>query len=199
MKRRTMRTGTARVTSASQSSASGLSERYALALYELADEQGALDAAVDQMAALGRLIAESPDLRRLIESRTTDAREAGKALDAVLAEQGFNEMIRHFVGVVVANRRLTALPSLVSGFAAYVAARRGVVTADVTTAHALTNTQRAQLSARLAEAGYGRVAIRETVEPELLGGMTLKIGARLYDTSLKSRLQRLHYAMKGTM
>lgn len=189
------------MTSASPNSgpnpASGLSERYALALYELADEQGALDATVDQMAALGRLIEESPDLRRLIASRTIDARLAGKAIDAVLAAEGFGELVRHFVGVVVANRRLTDLPALVSGFAAYVAQRRGVIAAEVTTAHPLTSTQRAQLSARLAEAGYGRVAIHEKVEPELLGGMTLKIGARLYDTSLKSRLQRLRYAMKG--
>jgi F-type H+-transporting ATPase subunit delta len=184
------------LTSASHTPSIGLSRRYAAALYELADEQGALDDTIDQMDKLGRLIAEAPDLRRLIESRTIDARHAAGAMDAVLAEQGFSPLVRHFVGVVTANRRLTELPALIGGFAAYVADKRGVITAEVTTAHPLTDTQKAQLAARLATAGYGRVALREQVDPSLLGGMTLKIGARLYDTSLKSRLQRLNYAMK---
>jgi F-type H+-transporting ATPase subunit delta len=175
-----------------------LANRYASALYELADEQGVLDDTSDQMETLGRLISEAPDLKRLIESRTIDARQGTEAMDAVLAEQGFSPLIRHFVGVVTANRRLGDLPGLIQGFAAYVAEKRGVITAEVATAHPLTDTQRVQLTARLATAGYGRVALREKVDPSLLGGMTLKIGARLYDTSLKSRLQRLNYAMKGT-
>lgn len=177
---------------------SGLSQRYARALYELADEQKQIDRTVAEMEALGALIARSETLRRLIESRTIGVAEAGRAMDAALASQGFSDLVKRFVAIATANRRLRDLPGLVSGFAAYVAERRGIVVAEVTSAHELTDTQRNQLAARLAEAGYGdRVAIRETVDPSLLGGMSVKIGSRLYDTSLKSRLQRLRHVMKG--
>ena len=77
------------------------------------------------------------------------------------------------------------------------AERRGIITAHVASAHPLSDVQRQQLRARLIEAGYGNVNIIEAVEPDLLGGLVVRIGARLYDTSLKSRLQRLQYAMKG--
>lgn len=180
-----------------QDRTSGLSVRYARALYELADERKQLDQVVSEMAALGQLLAEDASMRRLVASRSIDSREAGRALDAALESQGFCELVRHFVGTAIGNRRLADLPSLVSGFAAFVAEKRGIVTAEVASAHPLIDTQRTQLSARLAEAGYGRVTIRETVDPSLLGGLTLRIGSKLYDTSLKSRLQRLRHVMKG--
>ena len=101
------------------------------------------------------------------------------------------------VGVVSANRRLRALREIVTAFAALVADRRGIITAHVTSAQPLNDLQRQQLRARLIEAGYGNVNILEQIQPDLLGGLVVRIGARLYDTSLKSRLQRLQYAMKG--
>lgn len=177
--------------------ASGLSVRYARALYELADERKQLDQVVSEMAALGQLFAEDPAMRRLVQSRGIDTHEAARAMDAALASQGFGDLVRHFVGTAIGNRRLNDLPGLISGFAAHVAEKRGIVTAEVASAHPLTDTQRAQLSARLAEAGFGRVTIRETVDPSLLGGLTVRIGSKLYDTSLKSRLQRLRHVMKG--
>jgi F-type H+-transporting ATPase subunit delta len=99
--------------------------------------------------------------------------------------------------VVAANRRLAALQGIIAAFAALVAAKRGVVVAQVETAHALTDVQEQQLRARLIEAGYGNVNIVKKVDPSLLGGLVVRIGARLFDSSLKSRLQRLQYAMKG--
>lgn len=177
--------------------ASGLSARYARALYDLADERKQLDQTVTEMADLGKLIAESEPLRRLIASRGVDAAEGGRAMEAVLTAQGFSDLVRNFIGTAIANRRLHDLPELISGFAAYVAQKRGIMTAEVASAHALTDTQRTQLAARLAEAGYGRVNIAESVDPSLLGGLVVKIGSKLYDTSLKSRLQRLRHAMKG--
>jgi F-type H+-transporting ATPase subunit delta len=105
--------------------------------------------------------------------------------------------VRDFVGVVSANRRLRALREIVTAFAALVADRRGIITAHVTSAQPLNDLQRQQLRARLIEAGYGNVNILEQIQPDLLGGLVVRIGARLYDTSLKSRLQRLQYAMKG--
>jgi len=179
------------------SSSGGLAGRYAAALYAHAEDMNALDATVSEMEALGRLIDGSADFRRLIESPLIDVNQATRAASAVLEGQGFGKVIRDFVGVIAANRRLRALPSIVVAFAALVADKRGVVTAHVESARPLTDLQRQQLRARLIEAGYGNVNIVEKVDATLLGGLVVKIGARLYDTSLKSRLQRLQYAMKG--
>ena len=115
----------------------------------------------------------------------------------MLESEGFGKPVRDLVGVVISNRRLRALRAIVAAFATLVAEKRGVVTAHVASAHALNDLQRQQLRARLIEAGYGNVNIDETVQPDLLGGLVVRVGARLYDTSLKSRLQRLQYAMKG--
>jgi F-type H+-transporting ATPase subunit delta len=143
----------------------GLSARYAAALYALAAEQGVLDETVDQMAALGRLITESDAFARLVKDRLLDARQAAGPLDKVLEAQGFSHLIRNFVGVIAANRRLRDLAELVSGFAAYAAAKRGEVIASVASAHPLTDLQRVQLRARLTEAGYGTVRLDEHIDP----------------------------------
>jgi F-type H+-transporting ATPase subunit delta len=155
----------------------GLPGRYAAALYDLADERRELDLVVEQMDALGRLIDQSAPLRRLLGSPLVDVMQASAALRAVLEPQGFGKTVLDFTGVIAANRRLAALRTIVTAFATLVAQKRGVVVAGVTTAHPLTDVQREQLRARLIESGYGNV--------------------NLYDTSLKSRLQRLQYAMKG--
>jgi F-type H+-transporting ATPase subunit delta len=174
-----------------------LSTRYAAALYPLADEQGILNETVDQMAALGQLINESQAFADLIGNPILDAKQVSGPIDKVLEAQGFSTLIRNFVGVVIANRRLRDLGALVAGFAAYAAAKRGEVIATVASAHGLTDLQRVQLRARLTEAGYSSVRLDEHLDPSLLGGLTLKIGPKLYDTSLKSRLQRLQYSLKG--
>jgi F-type H+-transporting ATPase subunit delta len=90
--------------------ASGLSARYARALYDLADERKQLDQTVTEMATLGTLIADSAPLRQLVASRATDAAEGARAMDAVLAGQGFSDLVRHFIGTAVNNRRLRDLP-----------------------------------------------------------------------------------------
>ncbi len=175
----------------------GLADRYAAALYDLADEQGALDQIVNEAAELGRLIDTDADFRRLLNSPLIDIRQSIAATRAVLESQGFSPTILRFVGVVAGNRRLSKLRGIIAAFAALVASKRGVVTARVTTAHGLSHVQREAVRARLIEAGYGNVDIEEHVDPALLGGLTLRIGARLYDSSIKSRLQRLQFAMKG--
>jgi F-type H+-transporting ATPase subunit delta len=178
-------------------SGGGLADRYAAALYAHAEEQSALDSVVSETETLGRLIEASADFRRLLESPLIDVNQATRAALAVLQQEGFGKPVRDFVGVIAANRRLRALPDIVRAFAALVAQRRGIITAQVFSAHPLSEVQRQQLRARLIEAGYGNVNIHEQVLPDLLGGLVVRIGARLYDTSLKSRLQRLQYAMKG--
>jgi F-type H+-transporting ATPase subunit delta len=157
----------------------------------------ALDAVVAEMESLGRLIDESADMRRLLGSPLVDVNTASKAARAVLQAHGFGKIVQDFVGVITANRRLNVLRGVVAAFAALVAEKRGVVVATVESAHPLTEVQEQQLRARLIEAGYGNVNIVKRVDPALLGGLIVKVGARLYDTSLKSRLQRLQYAMKG--
>lgn len=179
------------------SSGGGLADRYATALYALADENHVLDTVVSQMEGLGQLIDSSGDFRRLLASPLIDVKTATAAAQAVLTQEGFGKEVRDFVGVISINRRLRALRDIVNAFASLVADRRGIVTAHVASAHPLSDVQRQQLRARLIEAGYGNVNINEQVEPDLLGGLVVRIGARLYDTSLKSRLQRLQYAMKG--
>ena len=183
--------------SGSKSSSGGLAVRYANALYAQADETGEVDRTVSEMEQLARLIDTSPEFRRLLDSPLIDVTQARNAASAVLAGQGFGKLVQDFVGVVANNRRLSQLRGIVAGFSALVAQKRGVVVAQVVSAHPLSDVQREQLRARMIEAGYGTVNIQDTVDPALLGGLVVRVGARLYDTSLTSRLQRLQYAMKG--
>ena len=174
-----------------------LAGRYALALYEYAEETGWLDRVIEEMDALGRLIDQSADFRSFLANPLIDVQESTKTVRALLQAQGFGNIVQDFAGVVSNNRRLFFLRPIVQAFAALVDQKRGLVRAEVISAHPLTDLQSTQLRARLTELGYGRVQINETVDPSLLGGLVVKLGARLYDTSLKSRLQRLQYAMKG--
>ncbi len=110
---------------------------------------------------------------------------------------GIGTEVKNLVGVMITNRRLNALPQVAQAFGALLAERRGQQTAEVTTAHPLSDTQRAQITARLIEAGYSNVRLLESVDASILGGLIVKIGSRLYDSSVKSKLLRLQYAMKG--
>jgi F-type H+-transporting ATPase subunit delta len=175
----------------------GLADRYAAALYDLADDEGSLDQTVEQAGQLAQLIETNADFRRLCESPLIDIAQGTAAARAVLQAEGFSSIIVRFVSVIAGNRRLNKLHAILGAFARLVAQKRGVITAEVSTAHRLTDIQREALRARLIESGYGRVNINEHVDPTLLGGLVVKIGARLYDSSLKSRLQRLKYALKG--
>jgi F-type H+-transporting ATPase subunit delta len=175
----------------------GLSERYANALYAQAEEQHALETTIQQMERLAAMIDGSADLRRLLDSPLIDVHTAQKAVRAVLSAEGFDQLTQNFAGVVVANRRQRELRNFVHAFLILVSHKRGVVVAHVTTAHPLSDVQEQQLRARLIEAGFGNVDIHKHIDPSLLGGLVVRIGARLFDSSLKSRLQRLQYAMKG--
>ena len=183
--------------SGSTTSGGPVPDRYASALYAQAEEVNQLDQTRSEMDSLAQLIDGSPDFQRLLASPLFDLAQARNAALAVLQQEGFGKLVQDFVGVVANNRRLPLLRAIIRAFAALVAQKRGVVAAEVATAHPLTDVQREQLRARLIEAGYGNVNIHETTDPSLLGGLVVRIGARLYDTSLKSRLQRLQYAMKG--
>ncbi|MBY0338191.1 MAG: ATP synthase F1 subunit delta [Acetobacteraceae bacterium] len=180
----------------------GVAERYALALLSLADEKRQQDpAALDRIAAdLERVLdlwRNDPGFRSFVADPRLAAADQRKAAFAVLERAGVGTDVRNAVGVLINNRRLRNLPEVAQAFGAKLAERRGVQVAHVTTAFPLSATQRAALTARLTEAGYSGVQLSETVDRSILGGIVVRIGSRLYDNSIKSKLQRLQYAMKG--
>jgi F-type H+-transporting ATPase subunit delta len=180
----------------------GVAERYATALLGIVDDlRGSEPGAADRVAAdLDRLFEtwrSDPGFRAFIADPRLDSGAQRRGAFAIIERAGVGAEVRNLVGVLIVNRRLAALPEVAAAFGALLAARRGQQVADVSTAHPLTDTQRAQITARLTEAGFSGVQLRESIDPSLLGGLVLRIGSRLYDNSIKSKLQRLQYAMKG--
>ena len=188
--------------SPSAPSAVGVAARYAKALLDLADDKRATDpGAVDrigaELEALFALCRDNGDMRGFIADPRFNAALQRDRMFKILDSAGITGEVRNLVGVLIANRRLGALPAVAQAFGGLIAARRGQQTAEVTTAYGLTDTQRTQIVARLTEAGYSNVRLSETVDKSILGGLIVRIGSRLYDNSIKSKLQRLQYAMKG--
>lgn len=179
------------------SGTTGLGARYATALYELADEQKTLDAVAGDLRALRGLIDESADLRRLIRSPVLTRAEQGKAIAALAERAGFHPLVRNILGLMARNRRLFVLPEAIDAYLAELAARRGEITAQVIAAQELTEAQRQTLDEKLRRAVGGKVAMELRVDPSLLGGLIVKLGSRMVDASLSSKLQRLQLAMKG--
>lgn len=177
--------------------ASGVAQRYALALLELAKDRKSVDAIASDVDALAALVRDDAGFRSFIDDPRLGAKAQTDGAFAVLDRAEIGGDVKKLVGVLVNNRRLVELPAVLSTFGTLLAEQRGQQTAEVTTAHPLTAVQRTQIAARLTEAGYSNVRLSETLDPSILGGLIVRIGSRLYDTSIKSRLQRLSYAMKG--
>jgi F-type H+-transporting ATPase subunit delta len=180
----------------------GAPARYAQALLGLADdrrkdEPGAVDRIAADLEALFDLWRDDAGFRGFIADPRLDGAKQRAGVFAILDRAGIGTEVRNLLGVMITNRRLSALPAVAQAFGALLAERRGQQTAAVTTAHALTDTQRAQIVARLTEAGYSGVRLSEHIDASILGGLIVRIGSRLYDNSIKSKLQRLQYAMKG--
>jgi F-type H+-transporting ATPase subunit delta len=175
----------------------GVAQRYALALLELAKDKKTVDAVAAEVENLAALVREDAGFRAFIADPRLGAAAQRNGAFAVLDRARVGGDVKNLVGVLISNRRLSALAEVLSAFGALLAEQRGQQTAEVVTAHPLTATQRTQIAARLTEAGYSNVRLTETVDASILGGLIVKIGSRLYDTSIKSRLQRLSYAMKG--
>ena len=176
---------------------SGLADRYATALFELADERKALDQVAADLRSLRQLLAESPDLRRLVRSPILSRVEQGKAIVAVAERAGFDGLTRSFLGLVAHNRRLFAVPAMIEAFLRRLAARRGEVTAEVTSAQELTPAQLSAVNEQLRKAVGSKIAVEVKVDKNLLGGLIVKVGSRMVDASLRSKLHRLQLAMKG--
>ena len=182
---------------AQHSGTAGLAARYAAALFDLADEAKQLDAVAADLRTLRALIAESDDLRRLVRSPVLSRAEQGKAMAAVLQQAGLGDLLRRFVALVAENRRLFALTDMIDAYLAELARRRGEVTATVTSATALSEAQTASVTDALKRAVGGKVAVELRTDPSLIGGLVVKVGSRMIDSSLKSKLQRLQLVMKG--
>jgi F-type H+-transporting ATPase subunit delta len=176
---------------------SALAERYAAALFDIADERRMLDAVAGNLRQLRDMMSESADLMRLVRSPVVSRLEQGKAMTALAERAGLSPLVRDFLAVVARNRRLFAVPAMIEAYLAQLAARRGEVTAEVTAAQALSEAQLGALDEQLRRTVGRRVAIDVRVEPELLGGMIVKVGSRMVDSSLRSKLHRLQIAMKA--
>lgn len=175
----------------------GLAGRYAAALFELADEQKELDTVAEELRALKSIIADSEDLRRFIRSPLYGRDQQSEAMRAILEKAGAGELARRFVLVVAHNRRLFALPQMIDAYLEELARRRGEVTAEVVAAHELSDSQTEALMAALRKVVGGKVQMDLRVDDSLIGGLMVKVGSRMIDFSLRSKLRRLELAMKG--
>lgn len=174
-----------------------LSGRYASALFDLASEAGTVSAVESDLDKLSAALAESAELKQLTTNPRVSRGEAEKALWGVSALLGLSELTQNFLGVVAQNRRLSALPDVIRAFRMIAAAQRGEVTAEVTSAHALTDAQLDALKAKLTAREGRTVKLTSNVDPDLLGGLVVTIGSKRIDGSIRTRLNSLANAMKG--
>jgi F-type H+-transporting ATPase subunit delta len=171
--------------------------RYAVALFELAKDQQQLEQVERDLASLQAMLASSADLRRLVLSPVISAADQAKALGAVLQKAGISGLTANFVKLIAKNRRLFAASDMMKAFRALVARERGEVSADVASAHALTPEQMQLLSDTLRTSIGKNVRIDTRVDPSLLGGLVVKVGSRMIDSSLRTKLNNLKVVMKG--
>ena len=182
---------------ADSSSASGLAGRYAAALFELADDKKELDPVAADLRGLREVLGGSEDLQRLIRSPLYSREQQGQALTAILDKGGAGDLARRFVLTVAQNRRLFALPQMIDAFLAELARRRGEVTAKVTSAAPLSDTQKESLGNVLRKEYGDKVQVDVEIDESLIGGLIVRVGSRMIDGSLKSKLRKLEFAMKG--
>jgi F-type H+-transporting ATPase subunit delta len=174
-----------------------LAGRYASALFDLAREQNLVSAVEGDLENLGQAIRESADLAGLIRNPQVSREAAARAMAGVAGVLGSSDLTKNFLGVLADNRRLAALPDVIRAFATIAAAHRGEVTAEVTSAHPLDDSQLAALAAKLKERDGRDVKLKTQVDPEILGGLIVKIGSQMIDSSIRTRLNSLAQAMKA--
>ena len=174
----------------------GVAGRYASALFDLAKDADAMAAVEADLVGLGGLIAQSGDLNSFLKSPVYDADDQSKAVDAIVAQAGFHELTANFLRLVAKNRRLFALADMFRAFSALAAKDRGEVSAEAVSAAALNEDQAKALRLEI-ESMVGKAVNLETrVDPDLLGGLVVKIGSKMIDASLKTKLNRLKTVMK---
>ena len=176
---------------------SGMAGRYAQALFQLAGEQKATDQVAADLASFSALIAESADLARLVRSPSFSAEEQVKALTALLARAGITGIAANFIKLVASKRRLFAIGDMIAAFGKLHDAARGVTRAEVTVAEPLADQHLEALKAALAQVSGGRtVNVALKVDPSIIGGLVVKLGSRMVDGSLKTKLNSIRTRMK---
>lgn len=174
-----------------------LAGRYASALFDLAAEDGTVTSVESDLDKLHAALSESDELANLITNPQVSRSQAGGAIESVAAKLGTSQLTQKFLGVLAENRRLGALPGMIEAFRTIAAAQRGEVTAQVTSAHPLSDTQLSTLKDKLTAREGRTVKLTSSVDPDLLGGLVVTIGSKRIDGSIKTRLNSLAQQMKG--
>jgi F-type H+-transporting ATPase subunit delta len=177
-------------------SVSGVSGRYATALFELARDEKSIDAVKADLDRFAAMLAESDDLKRLVRSPVFAADAQAKALGAVLDKAEISGVAANFLKVLTANRRLFAVSDVIRAFNALVAKFRGEAIADVTVADALSEKNLDALKVALKSVTGKDVTLNVNVDPSIIGGLVLKLGSRMVDSSLRTKLNSIKHAMK---
>jgi F-type H+-transporting ATPase subunit delta len=170
--------------------------RYATALFELAREANTIDAVKADLERFDALVTESPDLARLVRSPVFSAEEQLHALSAVLERAGIGGLSAQFLKLVTANRRLFAVRDMVRGYRELVAKYKGEATAEITVAEKLKDDHIAALKSALKAISGKDVDLNISVDPAIIGGLVVKLGSRMIDTSLRTKLNAIRHAMK---
>ncbi len=170
--------------------------RYARALFDLADDTKMVAVAEADLKTFKALLAESSELRAAIDSPVIGSDDKGKVMKALADAAHVNPLTNKFLGLLAANNRVAALPAVITAFEALAAERRGAVAAEVITAIELTAAQKKGVAAALRQALGKDPEITARVDPSILGGLKVRVGSRLFDASLKSRLDQLKFALK---
>ena len=169
---------------------------YAAALFDLAQAEGSAAAIEGDLVEVGALVAESPDFARFLRSPVIGAEDKARAVEPILAQAHIRPEVANFIRVIARNGRLFALPHIITTFREMAAEARGEVTAEVTSAQPLTAAQADSLSETLRARIGKSVALVQHVDPSLIGGLVVKVGSRMIDSSLKTKLTAMRIAMK---
>jgi len=175
---------------------SGMAARYATALFDLAAEANAIDAVKADLDRFDALVAESADLTRLVRSPVFSADEQLHALGAVIERAGIGGLAANFLKLVTSNRRLFAVRDMIRAFRDLVARHKGEITAQVTVAEPLKNEHTEALRAALKSVSGKDVDLDIKIDPAIIGGLVVKLGSRMVDTSLRTKLNAIRHAMK---
>ncbi len=177
--------------------ASGLAVRYATALFDLATERDSLELVASDLSRLKDLLAQSPDLRRFLRSPVLTREQQTQALSALLQKAGVSELTQQFIALVAKKRRLFALGGMIEAFLSDLDRRQGKLSAEITVAQPLTEAQTKTMNVAVQQALGDKVAISVNVDGSLLGGIIVKVGSRLIDNSLRTKIDKLQLAMKA--
>lgn len=175
---------------------SGVATRYASALFELAQESGAVDTVAADLDRFDRLIQESADLLRLIRNPVFTAEEQERAISAILAKAGISGIAGNFIRLVAAKRRLFALPDMIRAFRDLVATSKGIVRAQVALAEKPSDKVLNDIKAALRDVAKADVNLDVKIDPSLIGGIIVKVGSRMVDASVRTKLNSIRLAMK---